>query len=443
MGKSKKVKTIAILVAIVMIVQTILPLSRALAIKIGDINEDGRISVTDLSLLKQYLVSGRDDYVEAMDINSDEKITITDLSRLKLIIVGSLPEPEDPDAPEEPAIEGEIELKIENETTWTNKNVMVRITYPTVPNGYKKQYSVDGERWEEYTRSVEVEQNGVVYARIIDEEGDIEKTASITIENIDKLAPKAFEEQIKQAVTNVIRVIGETEDEEATEGNGKSGVVRYYFSKNGGTNWETNSEMSKTEYVYRNLAEETEYTIKIRAIDGAGNERETEGKKLKTFKKIIDMLIEESQVDRETGKITMEDGSEYEIEIKEDGGYEIVYVGPEAIEDLTEEEQEYQKIQEEKLEEETEKAIINEIIDRLIEEGIIEESQVDRETGRIEKDGKVYVIEIKEDGTYEMVEIGEIETAEPTIGYKITPEGASKIVRIEIIAKGENITKIE
>ena len=201
MGKSKKVKTIAILVAIVMIVQTILPLSRALAIKIGDINEDGRISVTDLSLLKQYLVSGRDDYVEAMDINSDEKITITDLSRLKLIIVGSLPEPEDPDAPEEPAIEGEIELKIENETTWTNKNVMVRITYPTVPNGYKKQYSVDGERWEEYTRSVEVEQNGVVYARIIDEEGDIEKTASITIENIDKLAPKAFEEQIKQAVT--------------------------------------------------------------------------------------------------------------------------------------------------------------------------------------------------------------------------------------------------
>ena len=190
MEKTKKVKAIAILTILIMIVQVILPLSKALAIKIGDINNDGRISVTDLSLLKQYLVSGRSDYVEAMDINSDEKITITDLSRLKLIIVGQLPEPEDPD---KPAIEGEIEMTVESGTGWTNKNVMVRITYPTVGSGYKKQYSLDGNTWQEYTRTVEVEKNGVVYARLTDEEGNVERTGSITIENIDKLAPQEFE----------------------------------------------------------------------------------------------------------------------------------------------------------------------------------------------------------------------------------------------------------
>ena len=439
MEKTKKLKAIAILTIAIMIVQVILPLSSALAVKIGDANGDGRITITDLSLLKRYLVSGRDDYVQAMDINSDSRITITDLSRLKLILVGELEEPGDVET-------GEIEITVDT-TSWTNENVKATITYPNLGSGYKKQYSLDGSTWQDYTRTVEVEKNGVIYARLLNSSDQVVASTNVTISNIDKLAPQSFEAQIKQSVTNVIRVIGETEDTEARDGNGKSGVARYYFSKNSGTNWETNQDMSENQYIYKDLESSTEYGMMVRAIDGAGNTTETPIRRVKTYKNIIDILIDrgvitEDQVDRETGIITMEDGSQYEIEIKEDGGYEIVYVGPDNLEDLTEEEREYQQIQEEKLEEETEKAIIDEIIDRLIEEGVITEEQVDRETGRIEKDGKVYEIKINEDGTYELVEIGEIETAGPTIGYTIEPKEATKIATIEIIVKGENITKI-
>ena len=372
MEKTKKLKAIAILTIAIMIVQVILPLSSALAVKIGDINGDGRISITDLSLLKQYLVSGRDDYVQAMDINSDSRITITDLSRLKLILVGELEEPGDVET-------GEIEITVDT-TSWTNENVKATITYPNLGSGYKKQYSLDGSTWQDYTRTVEVEKNGVVYARLLNSSDQVVTSTNVTISNIDKLAPQEFEAQIKQSVTNVIRVIGETEDQEATEENGKSEVARYYFSKNSGTNWETNQDMSENQYIYKDLESSTEYGMMVRAIDGAGNTTETPIRRVKTYKNIIDILIDrgvitEDQVDRETGIITMEDGSQYKIEIKDNGGYEVIYVGPEALEDLTEDEKRYQELQQAKLEEEIEKGLKEEIIDRLIEEGRIEEER--------------------------------------------------------------------
>ena len=438
MEKSKRIKVITILTAIIMIVQTMLPLTSALAVKIGDANGDGKISITDLSLLKQYLVSGREDYVQAMDINSDNRITITDLSRLKLILVGQLPEPGETE-------EGEIEITIEP-TNWTNENVRATITYPNIGAGYKKQYSLDNKTWHDYTRSVEIEQNGTLYARLLNSNDQEVTSTSKEITNIDKLAPKAFEAEIKQAVTNVVTVIGKTEDQEATEENGKSEVARYYFSQNSGTNWSTNQNMSETQYIYRNLEPNTQYGIMVRAIDGAGNTTETKVRTIKTYKSIIDILIDrgiitEEQVDRETGIITMEDGSQYKIEIKENGGYEVIYVGPEALEDLTEDEKRYQELQQEKLEEEIEQGLKQEIIDRLIEEGKIEEEQVDRETGTIEDNGIIYDVEIKEDGTYEIVEVGTVEEVAPVVVYTVEPKEATKIATIEIIAKGKNITK--
>lgn len=57
----------------------------------GDINEDGRQSSVDLSLLKGYIIKNYN-FVEnklaASDINGDGKITVTDLSKLKMGLVG-------------------------------------------------------------------------------------------------------------------------------------------------------------------------------------------------------------------------------------------------------------------------------------------------------------------------------------------------------------------
>ena len=117
-------RTLRIIVILILFLQLLIPLNSIIAtIKRGDLNDDGKITVTDLSQLKEYLVSDREDYVISMDLNSDNKISVTDLSILKLILIGTLPEPDE----EEPEIiEGEIVLT-PNKTAWTNENVLVTI----------------------------------------------------------------------------------------------------------------------------------------------------------------------------------------------------------------------------------------------------------------------------------------------------------------------------
>ena len=59
-------------------------------IVIGDVNKDGRITVTDLAQLKfhyieKVLLEGNN--LKAGDINGDGKVSLTDVAQLKLILV--------------------------------------------------------------------------------------------------------------------------------------------------------------------------------------------------------------------------------------------------------------------------------------------------------------------------------------------------------------------
>ena len=57
---------------------------------IGDINEDGKITVTDLAQLKFHYVEKiilQGNNLKAGDVNGDGRITLTDIAQLKLIIV--------------------------------------------------------------------------------------------------------------------------------------------------------------------------------------------------------------------------------------------------------------------------------------------------------------------------------------------------------------------
>ncbi len=57
----------------------------------GDINKDGRISITDLAKLKLHIIEKdvlQDCRYLAADINGDDRVSITDLAKLKKLIIG-------------------------------------------------------------------------------------------------------------------------------------------------------------------------------------------------------------------------------------------------------------------------------------------------------------------------------------------------------------------
>ena len=59
--------------------------------QMGDINNDGKITAVDLSMLKMHLVQLKeitDENIKHADLNEDGKITATDLSKLQRLLVG-------------------------------------------------------------------------------------------------------------------------------------------------------------------------------------------------------------------------------------------------------------------------------------------------------------------------------------------------------------------
>jgi len=73
-------------------------------------------------------------------------------------------------------------------TEYTNENVIVTITYSNLVT--TKEYSLDGTTWNLYTSPVEVNTNNTtVYSRGIDSNANESAVASLTVSNIDKVAP--------------------------------------------------------------------------------------------------------------------------------------------------------------------------------------------------------------------------------------------------------------
>ena len=99
--------------------------------------------------------------------------------------------------------------------------------------------------------------------------------ASKTIGNIDRLEPKMFTPSATNT-TNSITLTGSTEDAEKTETDGCSGIDIYYFSIDGGVTWEPDNGQVGTSYTFSGLVQGKEYELKMKAVDKAGNETETE-----------------------------------------------------------------------------------------------------------------------------------------------------------------------
>ena len=71
----------------------------------------------------------------------------------------------------------------------TNQDVILTAAYPD--NTQTRQYSADGQTWQNYSAAITVTANGNWYFRGIDEVGNVSEVVSCSVTNIDKTAPAA------------------------------------------------------------------------------------------------------------------------------------------------------------------------------------------------------------------------------------------------------------
>ena len=166
-------------------------------------------------------------------------------------------------------LEGVIAIN-PSEIEWTNEEITIEVIYPIGSEELIKEIKIGEEEWKEYKGEEKISENTTIRARIRNTEETI-TTASLTITNIDKLAPNTFTPEVS-VTSNSITISGKTTDKEATSTNGSSGIVGYYYSKDGGSSWQTNTNPLTESYTYTGLSQGISYPLKMKAVDKAGNE---------------------------------------------------------------------------------------------------------------------------------------------------------------------------
>ena len=151
------------------------------------------------------------------------------------------------------------ELKIEKEknpiieisdTEW-NTNKGIEITYPE--GDYQKEYSIDnGTTWVEYTESINIKENGNIFARVV-ENGKVIGSSSFTITKIDTEAP-TIELDIPDSIL---------------EGTEYTIPTNYTTGISGGT---PICKIEDTEYTTTKDLKTGAYTIECSLINGTGKE---------------------------------------------------------------------------------------------------------------------------------------------------------------------------
>ena len=165
------------------------------------------------------------------------------------------------------------------ESDYTKGPVMVQIAIKNVnTTGYKLQYATEDPEvegnWKEYKTGVEFTNNGNLYVRLAEgRQGG--KYATGRVENIDKLEPNTFT-PTATSTTNSITLTGSTSDAPATSESASSGIKAYYFSKDDGATWEPTNGQTNTSYTFSGLTQNQTYSLKMKAVDQAGNETITE-----------------------------------------------------------------------------------------------------------------------------------------------------------------------
>ena len=149
------------------------------------------------------------------------------------------------------------------ETTWTNGDVTVTLSYSNIPSGYVLQYKIGSGNWTTGTSVTVTTNNTTVYGRLYNATIDDEIAAnSVTIGNIDKIDPTAPTSITSSVTTNSITV-------KASGGTDVgSGVAGYQYRINSGEWSATISNGSS--HTFSGLTAATNYTIEARTVDKVG-----------------------------------------------------------------------------------------------------------------------------------------------------------------------------
>ena len=242
--------------------------------------------------------------VDLSDDNTKLKVVTEEgytfkITKDKVEYVGNNVEIEEPDLQE-----GEIIFSY-NPSTPTQGSVEVIIGTKTELGNNWIEYSTDGNSWSKYESPITVTDNCKIYARLRNNIGPSADTATGNVENIDRLDPKIFTPTTTNT-TNSITLTGSTEDAEATETDGCSGIDVYYFSIDGGE-WLPENGQVETSYTFNGLVQGKEYELKMKAVDKAGNETETEEIKCTTVS--VPGLVEGTNVTFSYSPQTMTNGN--------------------------------------------------------------------------------------------------------------------------------------
>lgn len=167
---------------------------------------------------------------------------------------------------------------------WTNQNVTITINKSEniKENEYKVKYKINDGLWQEYNSGIQVTENCIIYAKVLDANKEIAAENQLEITKIEKNVPiiKSFSVQATNDNCAKIAINSKIQDTD-------SGISRiiYYYSKDEGKNYNstefttesqgTTDEINQTDEI--ELEEET-YVIYAELYDRAGNKCQSDKK---------------------------------------------------------------------------------------------------------------------------------------------------------------------
>ena len=168
-------------------------------------------------------------------------------------------------------------------STWTNGNVVVKITTTVSSGGYILQYSTNGSTWTDYpSAGITMTANGAVYARVKDSTGQIGGYATGNVTNIDKTVPQAAALNLSGAGTVTANPkVNVTVTHKDNESNINIGKAKWIFNKSAtaiGTNsasYTGGTFTSNGQQLSLPISADGTYYLHVLTVDNAGNSKET------------------------------------------------------------------------------------------------------------------------------------------------------------------------
>lgn len=175
-------------------------------------------------------------------------------------------------------------------TGWTQGPVKVTLT-KNIEINYKLQYSTSRDsKWRDYTQPFDVADNNTqIYARLVNNmnQGGGQYTTG-NVEKIDRLGPSRVEvtndEPVYDKQTALYNVVvrASADDTKATDKDGCSGIVKYYYTINGPDKNETTEGTSETSHEFKGLKQGETYQVTVTAEDEAKNSNTSEATEITT-----------------------------------------------------------------------------------------------------------------------------------------------------------------